>query len=132
MRAVFKLSSWISIKVLRIQGVHALNGKKQNYIKITVVIRPKNVSLLLDHTYSCITIRPFNILLCIIKFQLVSFISTFFALKNNELGYIDFTRLPKLPMAKKKKKKLRITWVLIGRTDAKAETPVLWPPHVKS
>ena len=23
-------------------------------------------------------------------------------------------------------------WVFIGRTDAKAETPVLWPPHVKS
>ena len=24
------------------------------------------------------------------------------------------------------------SWVLFGRTDAKAETPVLWPPHVKS
>ena len=23
-------------------------------------------------------------------------------------------------------------WVFIGRTDAKAETPLLWPPHVKS
>ena len=23
-------------------------------------------------------------------------------------------------------------WVFIGRTDAKAETPVLWPPHAKS
>ena len=23
-------------------------------------------------------------------------------------------------------------WVYFGRTDAKAETPVLWPPHVKS
>ena len=23
-------------------------------------------------------------------------------------------------------------WVLIGRTDAEAETPILWPPHVKS
>ena len=23
-------------------------------------------------------------------------------------------------------------WVFIGKTDAKAETPVLWPPHVKS
>ena len=22
--------------------------------------------------------------------------------------------------------------VFIGRTDAKAETPILWPPHVKS
>ena len=24
------------------------------------------------------------------------------------------------------------SWVFIGRTDVKAETPVLWPPHVKS
>ena len=23
-------------------------------------------------------------------------------------------------------------WVFFGRIDAKAETPVLWPPHVKS
>ena len=23
-------------------------------------------------------------------------------------------------------------WIFIGRTNAKAETPVLWPPHVKS
>ena len=24
------------------------------------------------------------------------------------------------------------SWVLFGRNDAKAETPVLWPPHAKS
>ena len=24
------------------------------------------------------------------------------------------------------------SWVFFGRTDAKAETPVLWPPHGKS
>ena len=24
------------------------------------------------------------------------------------------------------------SWVFIGRTDAKAETPILWPPPVKS
>ena len=24
------------------------------------------------------------------------------------------------------------SWVLIGRNDAEAETPVLWPPHAKS
>ena len=24
------------------------------------------------------------------------------------------------------------SWMFIGRNDAKAETPVLWPPHVKS
>ena len=23
-------------------------------------------------------------------------------------------------------------WVFFGRTDAKAETPILWPPHVNS
>ena len=23
-------------------------------------------------------------------------------------------------------------WVFFGRTDAKAETPVLWPPHARS
>ena len=25
-----------------------------------------------------------------------------------------------------------ISWMFFGRTDAEAETPVLWPPHVKS
>ena len=24
------------------------------------------------------------------------------------------------------------SWVFIGRTDAKAETPILWPPYEKS
>ena len=24
------------------------------------------------------------------------------------------------------------SWVFFGRTDAKAETPILWPPHTKS
>ena len=24
------------------------------------------------------------------------------------------------------------SWVFFGRTDAKAETPILWPPHVKN
>ena len=24
------------------------------------------------------------------------------------------------------------SWIFIGRTDAEAETPVLWPPHVKN
>ena len=24
------------------------------------------------------------------------------------------------------------SWVFLGRTDAEAETPVLWPPHAKS
>ena len=25
-----------------------------------------------------------------------------------------------------------LKWVFIGRTDAEAETPILWPPHEKS
>ena len=25
-----------------------------------------------------------------------------------------------------------ITWDFFGKNDAKAETPVLWPPHAKS
>ena len=24
------------------------------------------------------------------------------------------------------------SWVFIGRPNAKAETPIIWPPHVKS
>ena len=28
--------------------------------------------------------------------------------------------------------KLDQSWVFIGRTDAEAETPILWPPHSKS
>ena len=24
------------------------------------------------------------------------------------------------------------SWLFIGRTDAEAETPILWPPHLKS
>ena len=24
------------------------------------------------------------------------------------------------------------SWVFFGKTDAKAETPILWPPHMKS
>ena len=24
------------------------------------------------------------------------------------------------------------SWLFIGRTDAKPETPILWPPHAKS
>ena len=27
---------------------------------------------------------------------------------------------------------MAVTWVFVGRTDAEAETPILWPLHVKS
>ena len=29
-------------------------------------------------------------------------------------------------------KEINQSWVFFGRNDAKAETPVLWPPHAKS
>ena len=29
-------------------------------------------------------------------------------------------------------KEITQSWVFIGKTDAKAETPILWPPDVKS
>ena len=25
-----------------------------------------------------------------------------------------------------------LSWVFIGKTDAEAETPIVWPPHAKS
>ena len=28
--------------------------------------------------------------------------------------------------------KVNQSWIFIGRTDAEAETPILWPPHAKS
>ena len=38
----------------------------------------------------------------------------------------------KVKKKKKKKNKGDQPWVFFGRTDAKAETPELWPPHAKS
>ena len=37
----------------------------------------------------------------------------------------------KRSVLKKKKKERDQSWVLIGRTDVEAETPILWPPHGK-
>ena len=42
-------------------------------------------------------------------------------------------RLLRVPWATRRSNQSRDqSWVFIGRTDAEAETPVLWPPHVKS
>ena len=38
-------------------------------------------------------------------------------------------RLLRVPWAARRSDQ---SWVFIGRTDAKAETPILWPPHAKS
>ena len=47
-------------------------------------------------------------------------------LQSNEL---DMTEL----LSTQGLRELTPIWeVLFGRTDAKAETPVLWPPHAKS
>ena len=37
----------------------------------------------------------------------------------------------KIKGVKKNKNKGDQSWVFIGRTDAKAETPILWPSHAK-
>ena len=43
-------------------------------------------------------------------------------------------RLLRIPWTAKKSNhpKGDQSWVFIGRTDVKAETPILWPPYVKS
>ena len=33
---------------------------------------------------------------------------------------------------KAERRRIDWSWVFIGRTDAEAETPILWPPHAKS
>ena len=41
-------------------------------------------------------------------------------------------RLLRVPWTARRFKQRRSAWVFFGRTDAKTETPVLWPPHAKS
>ena len=41
-------------------------------------------------------------------------------------GSLDFKEI--LPVHSKGDQ----SWVFTGRTDAETETPILWPPHVKS
>ena len=58
--------------------------------------------------------------------------------KKAECGRIDafelwyWRRLLRVPWIHPVHSKRDQSWVFIGRTDAKAETPVLWPPHAKS
>jgi len=41
-------------------------------------------------------------------------------------------RLLRVPWtARRSNQSILKSWVFFGRTDAKAETPVLWPPHAK-
>ena len=45
-------------------------------------------------------------------------------------------RLLRVPWAARRSKSVHIkgnqSWIFIGRTDAEAETPILWPPDVKN
>ena len=61
--------------------------------------------------------------------------------KKAECGRIDafelwcWRRLLRVPWTARRSNqsiKEDQAWVFFGRTDAKAETPILWPPHVKS
>ena len=65
----------------------------------------------------------------------------FFTMKKGERWRIDafelwcWRRLLRVPWTMRRSIQSilkEITWVFIGRTDAKAETPILWPPHAKS
>ena len=44
----------------------------------------------------------------------------------------DWKKSVFIPIPKKSNAKGDQSWVFTGRTDAKAETPILWLPHVKS
>ena len=50
--------------------------------------------------------------------------------RRNQMGQHFNFRLPTYRTVRNKF--LDQSWVFFGRNDAKAETPVLWPPHVKS
>ena len=41
-------------------------------------------------------------------------------------------RLLRVPWTARRSNYSTQSWVFIGRYDAKAEIPVIWPPHVKS
>ena len=49
-------------------------------------------------------------------------------ISNNRLSWPSFVGALIQPVHPKGDQ----SWVFIGRTDAEAETPVLWPPHAKS
>ena len=83
---------------------------------------------------------PINV--CLVKamvFLVVIYGCENWTIKKAELQRIDafelwcWRRLLRVPWtAKRSNSKGDQAWVFIGRTDAKAETPILWPPHAKS
>ena len=56
--------------------------------------------------------------------------------KNWCFWIVALEKTPESPLACKEIQSVRPkgdqSWVFIGRTDAAAETPILWPPHTKS
>ena len=77
-------------------------------------------------------ISPVLLLTCILSWHLYSG-SDHITNWNTYARLSDVTLLNKLtPLAKPVHSKGDQSWAFFGRTDAKAETPVLWPPHEKS
>ena len=75
---------------------------------------------------------------CLIKamvFPVVMYGCESWTVKKAECQRIDalelwcWRRLLKVPWAARRSNQ---SWVFFGRNDAKADTPVLWPPHAKS
>ena len=55
------------------------------------------------------------------------------ALKNDAFELWCWRRLLRVPWtARRSNQSGDQSWVFIGRTDAKTETPILWPPHEKN
>ena len=57
-------------------------------------------------------------------------------LKNWSFWTMVLEKTPESPLDSKETKPVNLKgnqpWILVGRTDAEAETSILWPPHTKS
>jgi len=82
---------------------------------------------------------------CLVKamvFPVVMYGCESWTVKKSEHQRIDafemwcWTRLLKVPWTARRSNQSILkddqSWVFIGRTDAQAETPILWPPDAKS
>ena len=82
---------------------------------------------------------------CLVKamvFPVVMYGCECWTVKKAECRKIDafelwcWRRLLRVPWTERRSNKFILkedqSWVFIGRTDAEAETPILWPPHAKS
>ena len=60
-------------------------------------------------------------------------INNFYLVLVHKIELSSLTKMQTVkPSLKGKLKGFNQSWVFFGRTDAKAETPILWPPHAKS